>query len=83
MLTMHFKILYLQLSAVPQFPGDLQTTLEKTPECLSIMADSRAGDICFLLPQHTLFGNSRDVPLGNFSTLVLSPHGLGGTNLTP
>lgn len=45
MLAMHFKILYLQLSAVPQCPGDLQTTLEKAPECLSITADSRAGDI--------------------------------------
>lgn len=77
---MHFKVLCLKLSAVPQFLGALQTTLEKAPECLSITAYSTVGDICFSPPQHTLFGNGKkSVPLRNF-TLALSPHGLA---LTP
>lgn len=54
MLTIHFEILYLQLNAVTQPPGDIQTILERAPEYMRISAYSRVEDFCSPLP-YTLY----------------------------
>lgn len=58
MLTMHFKVFYLQLTTVSQFRGALQTLLEKAPEFVNIRAYGRVGDVCSTLTHDPLFGSS-------------------------